>query len=75
MKVQIILLVCLMLALSSVKGQGRKWTGQKCGMDNQKLYDRTLNLDTCNDYCLSISWHYGICEINKGYGECYCGFY
>lgn len=66
------------MALSSVDGQleGRDhtWTKQKCGMENNKLYYPTSNLITCNDYCKSISWGYGNCEINAGYGECLCGY-
>lgn len=59
------------MAISSVHGQGATWTGKKCGIDNQQLYDIS---SSCNDYCKSIGWQYGKCEINKGYGECLCGF-
>lgn len=76
MKVQMVLLVCIVVALSSVQGQKQDWSGQKCGIDNQQLYDRSLKLDTCNDYCRSsyYNWHKGKCEINNGYGECRCYF-
>lgn len=72
MKSQTILLICLMAAFSVVNGQYDLWTGLKCGMDNQKLYDRSYNLDTCDDYCVAGKFHYGRCEINNGYGECRC---
>lgn len=79
MKRQIVLFVCLVVALSAVYGQtGLKYTGQKCGVDNQQLYDRSLNLNTCNDYCQSSlggNFHFGFCELHNGYGECKCGYF
>lgn len=52
-------------------GQGEcTWTGQKCDMYSHQLFDRTLNLNTCNDYCAST--YKGTCKINNGYGECQC---
>lgn len=75
MKVQIVVFFCLAFALALVQGQNDRWTRLKCGMENQKLYDRTLGLDTCNDYCvarISPGYWRGQCEINNGYGECRC---
>lgn len=76
MKIKHCLLVCFVFALSSVHGQNTKWTGYKCSVSSQQLYDRSLpNIDTCADYCRSplVAWHIGRCEINNGYGECLCG--
>lgn len=77
MKLLITLLFSLALSLVSVHGLSDTWTGLKCGIDNQQMYDRGLgtNIDTCNDYC-QAKMHPGIwsgrCELNDGYGECYC---
>lgn len=76
MKLQFIV-VCLALMLCSVSVQGQAadpiWTGLKCGMDNDKLYDRSLNIDTCKQYCYLRYFKLGKCELNNGYGECKCG--
>lgn len=77
MTMQVVLLISLAIILSSVEAQSPKWTGLKCGVDNQKMYDRNLGADTCKDYCVANSgrglWN-GLCEINNGYGECKCTF-
>lgn len=74
MKMQLVLLISLVVILASVEAE---WTGKKCGVDNQKMYDRTLNADTCDDYCAILKirgvWN-GKCEINNGFGECNCIF-
>lgn len=75
----IILLVVCIMALSSVHGADNDvWTVQKCGIDNQKLYNREWGYDTCADLCKGINpnpdlW-YGRCELNGGYGFCKCIF-
>lgn len=74
MKMQLVLLISLAVILSSVEAD---WTGKKCGMDNQRMYDPDLKGITCDDYCALIKvrgvWN-GKCKINKGYGECDCTF-
>lgn len=77
MKILIILLVVCIIALSSVHGQAVDvWTKEKCGIENQGVYNRGLGYDTCNDLCKGISstptsWS-GVCELNGGYGFCKC---
>ncbi|KAJ6644290.1 hypothetical protein Bhyg_09257, partial [Pseudolycoriella hygida] len=51
MKTIMILFVTLVITSSIVQGQTQVWTGLKCGMDNDKLYDRSLGIDTCLEYC------------------------
>lgn len=69
-----VLFLCVIITLSSA--QVPRWTNQRCGIDNQKIYDRTLGLgiDTCNDYCRSplVIADSGSCVLNNGYGECLC---
>lgn len=79
MKLVTVLLLCLVVVLTAYgQRQIPSWTGKKCGMESQKLYDRSLGLDTCNDYCTSSYASFadsGRCELNaSGYGECYCKF-
>lgn len=81
MKVHIVLFLCLVYVLS-VYGQTQVWTGLKCGMDNQKLYDRSYyndyGIDTCAQYCshaMPGTGQFGSCQINNGYGECRCGYF
>lgn len=69
------MMMCLIMVISLVNGQALTWTGKKCGVDNQGLYDTSLRLATCNDYCKSINWHSGKCTLNQGYGECLCELY
>lgn len=76
MKIQIVLFVCL--AITLVQGQTQVWTGLKCGMDDDKLYDRTLDIDTCALYCAHAMpgiGQYGSCQLNNRYGECRCGYF
>jgi len=79
MKLLVALFLCLTVAFT-VYGQRvvKNWTGLKCGIDSQKLYDRSFKLDTCNDYCISDyagNADSGQCVYNSdGYGECKCKF-
>lgn len=66
----IILWPCLILTLLFVECKS-VWTGQKCDSYSHQLFDRSLDKDICNDYCLSE--YQGTCKINNGYGECQCG--
>lgn len=75
MKVHIIFFMCLVFILSSVQSD-EVWSGKKCGIDSQKLYDQSLGIATCSEYCAYVmtgtrTW--GSCKLNAGYGECYCG--
>lgn len=78
-KTQIVALACLLaVLLSSVQAQDNaRWSGTKCGIDDQKIDDRSLGFDTCNDYCSSPMLevaNFGYCALNSsGYGECKCG--
>ncbi|KAJ6639748.1 hypothetical protein Bhyg_12495 [Pseudolycoriella hygida] len=80
MKKQIFLLACLLAVLSVQAQRDLKWSGMKCGVDNHKIYDRSLGLDTCSDYCKSpksgLTANFGYCTLNSsGYGECKCGVF
>lgn len=78
MKLQIVVLMCLVLAYSSVNGE--YWTGQRCGQHNEWVYDRASNIDeTCSNYCRSMFKGYAVsgrCQIRDGYEygyrECKC---
>lgn len=73
MKLQIVLLICLTVSLTSVLATDYpSWSEQKCGIDNQKVYDRSLNFDTCNDLCVARNARSGSCVLHNGYGECQC---
>lgn len=77
MKVKSILFVYLVLAFVTIGSLAQLegvWTGQKCGVDNKKIYPNIPNVVTCNDYCRSIllSVYSADCEVNNGYGECRC---
>lgn len=76
MKLCIVLTVCIIMVASVYGDEVPYWTGQKCGVESNKLYDRQLGYDTCTDYCKGSNENpkllSGRCEINNGYGECKC---
>lgn len=91
MRVQIgFLLLCLVLFFSAINADREDetvlqlaeqivdWAGQECEISNQKLLNRELGFETCNDFCKGITqtpecWS-GVCQLHDGDGECQCIF-
>lgn len=81
-------LLCFILSSSSViaDNEGDKflemtsqivdWAGQECDTSSQKLENREIGFDTCNDFCKGVTkspnrWS-GSCQLHDGCGECQC---